>query len=101
MPEHSGVVAWKRWADLSPAARRLITVAASVEGVLKIAALIDLARRPSDQIRGTKTLWAAAIIVINSAGVVPIAYFSRGRRRYTSTTTTARSSIRRHVYECG
>jgi hypothetical protein len=46
-----------------------------------MAALVDLARRPSDQIRGAKTLWAAAIIVINSVGVVPIAYLSRGRRR--------------------
>lgn len=74
-------MAKKRWAELSPATRRLITVAASVEGILKIAALIDLARRPSNQIRGTKTRWAVAIILINSGGAVPIAYFRRGRRR--------------------
>ncbi|MEO6703512.1 MAG: hypothetical protein ABIP57_18745 [Jatrophihabitantaceae bacterium] len=61
--------------------RRLITIAAGAEGVLKIAALIDLARRPADQIRGSRAGWAAAIVVTNSAGVVPILYFKRGRIR--------------------
>ena len=71
----------KRWADLSPTVRRLIVAAGSVEGVLKIAALIDLARPPATEIRGTKTRWAIAIVFVNSAGAVPIAYFTRGRRR--------------------
>ncbi len=70
-----------RWNDLSPRARRLIIVVGTVEGVLKIAALIDLARRPSSQIRGSKAGWAAAITLINSLGAVPITYFTCGRRR--------------------
>lgn len=74
-------MAKKRWSDLSPGIRRLLTVAASIEGLLKIAALLDLARRPSSEIRGTKARWAAALILINSGGAVPIAYFRRGRRR--------------------
>lgn len=81
LPEHSGTVAKKRWSDLSPATRRLVTVAASIEGLLKIAALLDLVRRPSGEIRGSKARWAAALILINSGGAVPIAYFRRGRRR--------------------
>jgi hypothetical protein len=77
-----GVVARNtRWNDLSPRARRLIIVVGTVEGVLKIAALIDLARRPSSQIRGSKAGWAAAITLINSLGAVPITYFTCGRRR--------------------
>jgi hypothetical protein len=77
-----GVVARNtRWNDLSPRTRRLIIVGGTVEGVLKIAALIDLARRPSSQIRGSKAGWAAAITLINSLGAVPITYFTRGRRR--------------------
>lgn len=71
----------RRWRDLSPRARRLILAAGSVEGVLKIAALIDLARRPADQVRGPKLGWAVSISLINSMGAVPVLYFLRGRRR--------------------
>jgi hypothetical protein len=73
-------VAKKKWNELSPRARRFIIIGASFEGVLKVAALIDLVRRPAAQIRGTKARWAAALVLINSVGAVPIAYFLRGRR---------------------
>ncbi len=79
--EHSVVMTGKRWNELNPRARRLIIAGASVEGALKIAALIDLARRPATQVRGSKTGWAVAIIVINSVGAAPITYFTRGIRR--------------------
>ena len=68
-----------RWSELSPKTRKLIIAAGTVEGVLKIAALIDLARRPSERVRGSKRKWAAAILVVNSAGALPIYYFVRGR----------------------
>jgi hypothetical protein len=74
-------VSRRRWRDLDPRARRLIIAVGTVEGVLKIVALLDLARRPSVQVRGSKLRWAAAITLINSAGAVPISYFLRGRRR--------------------
>jgi len=77
----SGTMARSRWRDLDPRRRRLILVCAAVEGGLKIAALIDLARRPAQDVRGSKPLWAVAIAVINSAGVVPIGYWVYGRRR--------------------
>jgi hypothetical protein len=73
-------VANKRWKDLSPRNRRLILIIGSVEGLLKTAALVDLARRPSEEVRGSKTSWATAIVLINSAGVVPITYFACGRQ---------------------
>jgi hypothetical protein len=59
----------------------LIVGAGVIEGVLKLAALIDLARRPSDEVRGSKAGWAAAVTLINSLGAVPLAYFACGRRR--------------------
>lgn len=71
----------KRWSDLDPGVRRLIVLTGAIEGALKIAALIDLARRPAAEVRGSKAWWAVAIIVINSAGAVPIGYFRYGRRR--------------------
>lgn len=71
----------KRWNELSPRTRRVIVTMASVETALKAAALIDLRRRPAAQVRGSKKKWATAIVLVNSAGAVPIAYFARGRRR--------------------
>jgi len=70
----------QHWKNLSPRTRRLLIAAAGAEGVLKVAALIDMKRRPADQIRGSKWVWGPAM-VINSAGVIPIAYFTLGRRR--------------------
>jgi hypothetical protein len=69
-----------KWTDLSPAARRLLVSAAVAEAGLKAAALIDIKRRPSGEIRGPKWLWASSMI-INSAGAIPISYFVFGRRR--------------------
>lgn len=70
----------QRWDELDPRARRMIMIAAAAEGALKLAALIDLARRPAHEVRGSKLRWATAIIVTNSMGAVPISYFIRGRR---------------------
>jgi hypothetical protein len=58
----------------------LVVSASTIEAALKIAALIDLARRPAATVRGSKAAWAASISLVNSLGVVPIAYFLWGRR---------------------
>jgi hypothetical protein len=71
----------KRWSELSSRSRRLILAGGVFEGVLKLAALIDLARRPAGEVRGSKLRWALAVTLINSVGGVPIAYFAYGRRR--------------------
>ena len=71
----------RRWSDLSERTRRWILLGAAVEGVLKIAALIDLKRRPAADVRGRKWVWATGIALANSVGVVPIGYFLFGRRR--------------------
>ena len=75
------VAARRRWSDLSEGTRRLLITAAVADGALRVAALIDIKRRPASQIRGRKRVWAAAMAVISSAGVVPISYFVFGRRR--------------------
>jgi hypothetical protein len=74
----------KQWSDLSPRTRRLLTITAVIEGILKAAALIDIKRRPASQIRGPKWLWATAVAVISSAGVLPMSYFVFGRRQPSS-----------------
>jgi hypothetical protein len=71
----------QRWRSLPAERRRVLIVAAAIEGIVKIAALRDLRRRPAAQVRGPKWLWAAVITLANSAGVVPAVYFGLGRRR--------------------
>jgi hypothetical protein len=71
----------RKWDELSPGTRRVVLVAGSVEAALKVAALVDLARRPAEEVRGPKWRWAVAITVVNSMGLMPLAYFRFGRRR--------------------
>jgi hypothetical protein len=68
----------KRWSDLSAGQQRLIMAAAAGELSLKVAALIDLRRRPRDQVRGPKALWVA-LMFVNLVG--PVSYFAFGRRK--------------------
>jgi hypothetical protein len=74
------MAARRQWSDLSQRTRRLLIGAAVAEGMLKVAALIDLKRRPATQVRGPKWIWATVVAVVGSAGVVPISYFVFGRR---------------------
>ncbi|NTU85609.1 MAG: PLDc_N domain-containing protein [Chloroflexales bacterium] len=72
----------KRWMDLSPAQRRLIIALASLQFSLLVAALVDIIRRPAEQINGSKWAWAAASLL---SIVGPLAYFRFGRRRQGQT----------------
>lgn len=81
-----GVRRKKRWAELSSRTRKLIIVGASFEAALKVAALIDLARRPAEEIRGSKARWAAAIVFVNSVGALPVVYFAFGRQASPAET---------------
>lgn len=70
----------ERWKRLSPRTRQAILTAGAFEAGMKVAALIDLGQRSGAEIRGPKTLWAAALVVVNSGGAVPAFYLLRGRR---------------------
>jgi Family of unknown function (DUF5652) len=74
-------MAAKQWSDLSERTRRLLIAAAVADGTLKLAALIDIKRRPASQIRGRKWVWATAVAIVNSAGILPISYFVFGRQQ--------------------
>lgn len=71
----------KRWSELSKRTRILVVTLAAFEGALKIYALVDLKRRPAAQIRGSKGKWVLAVLTVNSAGAVPIAYLVYGRHQ--------------------
>jgi len=73
--------AMERWSQMSPQRRRFLVIMGVVEGILKIAALRDLKRRPASEVRGPKWLWAASVMTVSSGGVLPVSYFLFGRRR--------------------
>jgi hypothetical protein len=75
------MAARRQWSDLSQRTRGLLTIAAVAEGILKLAALIDLKRRPASQVRGPKWVWGTVVTVVGSAGVLPVSYFLFGRRQ--------------------
>ena len=68
----------KRWSDLSDEQRAGAIGVGVVQVALLGAALVDLARRPSEQINGRKAVWVA-VSFVNTVG--PIAYFAFGRKR--------------------
>ncbi len=70
----------KRWADMSPAQRTGNVLMAVVETALVVLALLDLRRRPANEIRGSKRMWAMTAF-IQPFG--PVIYFIFGRKKPT------------------
>ena len=68
----------KKWSEMTPTQQTLVLVGASIEVALTATALIDLARRPAQQVRGPKGLWALGIFV---QPVGPVSYLVFGIRR--------------------
>jgi Phospholipase_D-nuclease N-terminal len=53
----------KQWSELSPGARTAIVLGVYAEAVVTTIALRDLLRRPADEVRGPKLLWAMGCFV--------------------------------------
>jgi hypothetical protein len=68
----------RRWKDLSSSQQRTVIAVGAITTIWQIAMLWDLARRPADQIRGTKRAWVLASFVRPFG---QIAYDAWGRRR--------------------
>jgi hypothetical protein len=71
-------MAGRSWSDLTESQQRTIIALGAVELVLTTVALVDLARRPRELVRGPKAVWALGCFV---QPVGPIAYLAAGRRR--------------------
>lgn len=65
------------WSDMSPASRAGLIIGTAVEFSAKIAAWVDLWRRPAEKVRGPKWAWALAQLI---NGLGPAAYWSLGRK---------------------
>jgi len=68
----------RRWSELSPGRRAALLALVSVEIALTATALVDLAKRPAEAVRGPKIAWALGCFV---QPVGPVAYLALGRRR--------------------
>ncbi len=68
----------RSWSELSDRQKTAILVLVSVELSLTATALVDLVRRPAEQVRGRKGVWAMGLLV---QPVGPIAYLAWGARR--------------------
>lgn len=69
------------WSDLSPRAKKAIIAGSVVDTALKAAALADLKRRTPAEVNGSRRTWALTLTFVNSAGLLPLIYFLRGRAR--------------------
>lgn len=67
----------KQWKDMPPAAKASVLVMISIQLSLLASALVDLRRRPAQEVRGPKWAWAL-VSFINFVG--PISYFVFGRK---------------------
>lgn len=67
----------RKWADMSGAQKTVMLTLISVEVSLTATALVDLVRRPADQIHGRKGVWALALFV---QPVGPVAYLWTHRK---------------------
>jgi hypothetical protein len=67
-----------RWKDLTDTQKFAFGFLGAIELSLLVAALLDIRRRPAEQIHGSKRMWTA-LAFIEFFG--PIAYFLFGRRR--------------------
>lgn len=70
-------MAMKQWSELTSGQRTAAIVMGCVQLSLAATAWADLARRPAEEVEGSKAMWAA-IIAVSFVG--PLAYFGRGRK---------------------
>ncbi len=67
----------RKWSELTPAQKTLMLTLVSVEVSLTATALVDLVRRPAEQVHGRKGVWALALFV---QPVGPVAYLWTHRK---------------------
>ena len=71
-------MARKQWSDLTPTQKTGTAILVGAQLVLLVAALLNISRRPEDQLNGSKRLWTV-LSFVNFIG--PIAYFLLGRKK--------------------
>lgn len=75
----------KKWSELPTSAKAGTVLMGLIQLSLLAAALLDIRKRPAEQINGSKKLWTA-VAFINWVG--PIAYFVKGRKQPAELVTS-------------
>ena len=68
----------RRWSEMGPGQRAAVLIVGGVELVLTVTALVDLIRRPADQVRGDKQLWALGVLVQPVGPIASLAWGAHG-----------------------
>lgn len=69
----------KRLSPTSLLTRGALAAVAALDVGLRTRALADLAKRPQEQVKGPKAVWAVALSAVSTAGLLPAAYLWWGR----------------------
>jgi hypothetical protein len=70
----------EQWQQMTSAQRGGFIGVASLDVALRVWSLVDLAKRPAEDVHGPKWLWGVGLAVVNSAGMLPATYLLWGRR---------------------
>lgn len=70
----------KKWRDLTTTEKAPLVLRGIVQFALLAAALVDIHRRPAEEINGSKGVWSA-VALVNFMGIGPLVYFLFGRKR--------------------
>jgi hypothetical protein len=70
-------MAKKQWRDLTDLQKAAIVLSSALQVGLLAAALVDIYRRPQEEIRGSKPWWTT-VSFVNFVG--PVSYFLFGRK---------------------
>ena len=70
----------KKWRDLTTTEKTPLVLQGIVQFALLAAALVDIHRRPAEEINGSKWVWSA-VALVNFMGIGPLVYFLFGRKR--------------------
>lgn len=71
----------QKWDELSPTRKRAVIAVGVIDASLRAWALADLKGRPAAEVKGPKGVWALALTVVSSAGLLPTAYLLFARKR--------------------
>ena len=72
--------ATKKWEKLPPAVRTALALGGMADAALRVYALVDVARRPEAEVKGSKAVWVPALALVSSMGLLPCVYLKYGRR---------------------
>lgn len=69
----------EKFKELPPLVRGALVFGGVADVALRIYAMIDVVRRPDEDVRGPKAVWLPALGVVSSFGLLPLCYLKFGR----------------------